>query len=115
MALKEKALKRLTEKLNAAGVVWGVYGDFVRAQRGEDVAWHGFELMTGPDQLAAADKVLTRLGMRHEEAGGIAYHFDGADVLLTVSDTFTAADLDGTITVLGVAVPVLRGTGEEKA
>ena len=116
MAIKEKALKRLAEKLNAAGVVWALGGDYLAAQKGADVAWHGFELYTTADSLPKADKVLTRLGMKtpHDTAEGFfcEYHFDGADIALTVPGEgaawqFTADRVAETITVLGVPVPCL--------
>jgi len=111
MALKEKALKRLAEKLNNAHITWALYGDYVKVLRGEEAAWHGFELTVSSADAEAADKILTRLGMRHEEAPGkIAYHFDGADILLNTAlvEGFSADAVGETATVLGVSVPLLK-------
>ena len=124
MALKEKALKRLTEKLAAAQVHWALGGDYALTLRGEETAWHSFELLTDAASAAAADKVLTKLGMRHEEdaapaAFRCAYHFDGADILLTAGPAATvegqalrlrldAAAAAEKVAVLGAQVPLLR-------
>ena len=111
MALKEKALKRLADKLNNAHITWALYGDYAKVLRGEDVAWHGFELTVSATEVEAADKILTRLGMRHEEAPTrIAYHFDGADILLNTAliDAFSAEQIGESAAVLGVSVPLLK-------
>ena len=117
MALKEKALKRLAEKLNAAGVCWALCGDFVRCRRGQAQAWHTFELVCAERDRAKADQLLTRLGMRHEEAdGSVSYHFDGADITLYSAAAFamTADTPVDTEPVLGVPVPMLTAEELEK-
>ena len=110
MALKEKALKRLAEKLNAAGVPWVLSGDYALVLRGIDAQWHGFELITDTASVEQVDRILTRLGMRHEEDAPVcrtvSYHFDGADVqLLCGPDVTLTSDMQ--VAVLGVSVPLL--------
>ncbi|MBR6030222.1 MAG: hypothetical protein IKP40_14155 [Clostridia bacterium] len=113
MALKEKALKRMAEKLNAAGVVWAAGGDWLLAQKGWLRDYHDFEVTAADDE--AADRVLTRLGMRQEgdPASGQAahYHFDGADVTLMSAQSLPGGLPESVaqerLTVLGVQVPVL--------
>lgn len=109
MALKEKALKRLAEKLNAAGIPWALTGDYAAVLRGGEAQWHGFELQVNREQAAAADKILTRLGMRHEVEGAavitVDYHFDGADIRLVCVDGPVKSDIS--VPVLGVPVPLL--------
>lgn len=101
MAVKEKALKRLAEKLNAAGVPWAVGGDWLLTQLGAGEKWHTFQLYTDYAHAAAADKVLTRLGMKSgEKDDGAAftceYHFDGADIALTAGPAVLTAP-DGSV------------------
>lgn len=110
--------------MNAAGIPWAVYGDFMLSLKGISCAWHTFEVMTDEASMAAADKILTRLGMRHETPDGSSafcceYHFDGADIRLVCGP---AGMQDGrlvhlamgrnavseTIPVLGVPVPLLN-------
>lgn len=111
MALKEKALKRLAEKMKAAGVTWVLSGEYAMQLRGIPVQWHGFELMTDAASAEAADKVLTKLGMRHEEQNpacrAISYHFDGADILLLCAPAVDVVS-DQSASVLGVSVPLLK-------
>lgn len=118
MALKEKALKRLAEKLKAAGVAWVLSGDYALQLRGVDTEWHGFELMVTMDAYEKADKVLTRLGMRHEEEGpaekAVAYHFDGADILLLAGPRDIEVQAEGEAAVLGVPVPLLKVSEQMK-
>ncbi len=119
MALKEKALRRLTEKLTAAGVPFVLGGSWLLVQAGVLTEYHDFDVMTAPENAAAADRVLSRLGMRGEagERDGdfhAAYHFDGADVDLCAGMTFDgglravigADSVSGTAQVLGAAVPL---------
>lgn len=118
MALKEKALKRLTEKLSAAGVTFVLGGGWLLARKGVLPEYHDFDVLVPPAEAPAADRTLTRLGMRSEarEEDGCfhaAYHFDGADVDLCAGMTFPgglravidSAAAAGTETVLGVKVP----------
>ena len=83
MALKEKALRRLAEKLNAAGVTWGMGASWLLCQRGILEGYHNFDVMVMESDIDRADRVLTRLGMGGREESGDAYHgtyhFDGAD------------------------------------
>ena len=108
MALKEKALKRLAEKLNQAGLVWAVGGDWARFQRGQMTQYHTFDIAA--ENPAAADAILTRLGMRHleEVSSGLlaSYHFDGADIRLS-SEALRPEAVAETVTVLGQAVPLM--------
>lgn len=128
MALKEKALRRLADKMNAAGIAWAAMGDWALCVQGIGNEWHGFDLLVAEKDAAQADKILTRMGMRHEEPDGAsvlraAYHFDGADIMMTAGLAIAAegavyhAVLDadaigGTQTVLGAQVPTLRQENE---
>lgn len=121
MALKEKALKRLTEKLTAAGVPFVLGGDWLLAQRGVLQAYHGFDVLTPPECAAAADRVLTRLGMRSEAEERVgcfraSYHFDGADVDLWAGMAFEGGlravigedSVSERVPVFGAQVPLGR-------
>lgn len=117
MALKEKALKRLAEKLDARGVAWAAGGAWARCQRGQAETYHRFDIYVAEADAAAADAALSRLGLRSpisEAPFRCAYHFDGADVTLTA---LPALATDGEATALGAAVPLLAPAleGEEKA
>ena len=83
MALKEKALRRLAEKLNAAGVAWAMGASWLLCQRGILDSYHDFDLMVKECDADRADRILTRLGMGGRQDTGDAYHgayhFDGAD------------------------------------
>ena len=83
MALKEKALRRLAEKLNAAGVAWAMGASWLLCQRGILDSYHDFDLMVKECDVDRADRILTRLGMGGRQDTGDAYHgayhFDGAD------------------------------------
>ena len=119
MALKEKALKRLTEKLNAAGIPFAIGGSWMLCQRGLLDTYHDFDVFVSMEDAERADRVLTRLGMRHAEetkVGFIAqYHFDGADVELLAGlpvgteavYSFSPEAVDGTGDAFGVPVPLL--------
>ncbi len=111
MALKEKALKRMAEKLNAANITWAVGGDWLMNLRGQKAEWHQFDVVVLESDRAAADKLLTKMGMRflHEEAPVFRcdYHFDGADIVMCSGVSFTAEDIEERVTVLGASVPVL--------
>lgn len=87
MALKEKALRRLGEKLTAANIPFAAGGEWLRCQLGQSAVYHTFDIVVSSADAARADKVLTKLGMRQEQPApdGVFrchYHFDGADVTL---------------------------------
>ena len=120
MALKEKALRRLAEKLNAAGITWGIGAGWLLCYHGVTDTYHDFDLMAAQADAAQADKVLTRLGMRSPAADAgdafhCAYHFDGADVDLMAGAViggqyhmrFDASSIAGTAEVLGAQVPLM--------
>ena len=117
MALKEKALKRLCEKLARAGIPFCLAGSWMLTQRGLDLPWHSFDVVVDPEQFPEADRVLTRLGMRSaaeqtETHAEIHYHFDGADIQLysgfPLSDTqYRLSPSPDTVTVLGQEVPLM--------
>ena len=102
MAFKEKAVKRLAEKLNAAGVHYQLGAGFLMDRLGVCEGFHDVDVFVPAEETAAADKVLTRLGMRSEptEINGCfraSYHFDGTEVDLCAGMAF-----DGGLTaVLG--------------
>ncbi len=111
MALKEKALKRMAEKLNAAGVTWAVGGDWLMTLRGVKNDWHQFDVVILESDREKADKLLTKMGMRalHQETPVFLcdYHFDGADIAVRADAAFTPADVQEQVTVLGASIPVL--------
>ncbi len=111
MALKEKALKRMAEKLNAAKITWAVGGDWLKNLRGQKADWHQFDVVILESDREKADKVLTKMGMRalHEETPVFRcdYHFDGADIAMMAGVAFSAEDIEEHVTVLGADVPVL--------
>lgn len=103
MALKEKALRRLGEKLTAANIPFAAGGEWLRCQLGQSAVYHTFDIVVSSADAARADKVLTKLGMRQEQPApdGVFcchYHFDGADVALETS---------GSAVVLGTSIPLL--------
>ena len=119
MAMKEKALRRLTEKLTAAGVRFSLGAGWLLAHEGVLPDYHDFDLMVPPADAEAADRVLSRLGMRSEagERDGCfhaSYHFDGADIDLCTGMAFEGGlraviderSVSGTAVVLGAAVPL---------
>ncbi len=124
MALKEKALKRMAEKLNAAGVHYSVGGSWLLCQKGILDVYHDFDVLVPLAEEGAADRVLRRLGMctgveMEEGRYRASFHFDGADIDLSagmlfdcglrgVVDEHTAVE---TVTVLGV--PVALGALED--
>ncbi|MBQ9306314.1 MAG: hypothetical protein IJ229_00200 [Clostridia bacterium] len=114
MALKEKALKRMCEKLEKAQVPFAVTGPWMLSVRGSSVAWHGFDVITDLAAFPDADKVLTRLGMRtpvsdEAERKEVHYHFDGADITLIAGlpVPYRLPNPPESVTVLGQAVPLL--------
>ena len=116
MAVKEKALRRLADKLNAAGVTWAAGGEWVLCQAGLLDTYHVFDIYVAEADIAAADRALTRLGMRSEvpseDAFRAEYHFDGADIHVRAGIpgfAFDAGCVSGDTTVLGASVHLLSG------
>lgn len=119
MALKEKALRRLADKLNAAGVCWAAAGDWMLTQIGAGDVYHQFDIIVAEKDLAAADKVMSRLGMKSEhpdeETFHCDYHFDGADISMRTpwkvngcTMQFDAVSIAQDVNVLGAAVHLLH-------
>lgn len=119
MAMKEKALRRLADKLNAAGIPWAIGGSWLLVQKGISDTYHDFDIFVSTADAARADKVLSKLGMRSEvsEEDGFraAYHFDGADIELNawqhvsgVPVHFDAACVAEDTAVLGAAVHLMH-------
>lgn len=119
MALKEKALRRLADKLNAAGVVWAAGGEWLLCFRGVTDTFHQFDILVAEADAETADRVLSRMGMKSplETADDFRcdYHFDGADIAVTAGMViggeriaFDASCIEETVTVLGASVPVMR-------
>ena len=85
MAFKEKALKRMAEKLNRAGIPYNVGAGWLLCQRGVTDNFHDYDVLVPFEMAEEADRVLSKLGMRGEVRNGEAsfrasYHFDGADI-----------------------------------
>ena len=85
MAFKDKALKRLAEKLNRAGIPYSVGAGWLLCVRGVTDSFHDFDVLVPYESAGDADRVLSRLGMRGEVHEGektfrASYHFDGADI-----------------------------------
>jgi len=119
MALKEKALRRLADKLNAAGVVWAAGGQWLLSFRGVTDTFHQFDILVAEADTEKADKVLSKMGMKSPmetaDAFRCDYHFDGADIAVTAGMVaggeqiaFDASSIEETVTVLGASVPVMR-------
>ncbi len=121
MALKEKALKRMAEKLNAAGVPYALGAGWLLCQKGILPVYHDFDVTLSPADAQAADRILSRLGMRSEarEEDGCfhaSYHFDGADVDLCAGMVFPCGlkavfgpdSVSGSVSVFGAPVPMGR-------
>ena len=119
MALKEKALRRLADKLNAAGVVWAAGGQWLLAFRGVVDTFHQFDILVAEADAPKADSVLSKMGMRSPletaDAFRCDYHFDGADIAVTAgmvaggqAIAFDQSCIEETVTVLGASVPVMR-------
>ena len=85
MAFKDKALKRLAERLNKAGIPYNVGAGWLLCVRGVTDSFHDFDVLVPFEMAEEADRVLSKLGMRGEVRNGEAsfrasYHFDGADI-----------------------------------
>ncbi len=110
MALKEKALRRLAERLNAAGIAWATGGEWLMCQRGIWESYHQFDIVVAEADAARADQILSKLGMRtpHPDSADVFrcdYHFDGADIALAAG--LSAEDVAGSAAVLGAEVPLM--------
>lgn len=57
MALKEKALRRLGEKLTAANIPFAAGGEWLRCQLGQSAVYHTFDIVVSSADAARADKV----------------------------------------------------------
>ena len=85
MAFKEKALKRMAEKLNRAGIPYNVGAGWLLCRRGVTDSFHDFDVLVPFSSAEEADRVLSKLGMRSDvsqsgETFRASYHFDGADI-----------------------------------
>ncbi len=112
MALKEKALRRLGEKLALSAIPFAAGGEWLLCQRGLSNVYHSFDIVVAEEDADRADRVLTKLGMRQMQKSpeGIFcchYHFDGADITL-LAVCGEAVVTDGEATVLGVTIPLLQ-------
>ena len=119
MALKERALRRLADKLNAAGVCWGVGAGWLLAHHGVLDGYHDLDILVAEADTERADRILSRLGMRAPaEADGFrcGYHFDGADVDVSAGMVlggryharFDGASIAGEAEVLGARVALMH-------
>lgn len=123
MAMKEKALRRLADKLNAAGVTWAIGAGYLLAYHGIGQGYHDFDIIVDEKDAEAADRVLSRLGMRSPQelkgdAFHCAYHFDGADIDVMAGMVihhedgqwhirFDGDSVDKTVSVLGAQVHLM--------
>lgn len=119
MAVKEKALRRLAEKLHTTDVTWAVGAGYLLQCKGVADGYHGFDMLIAQEDVEKADKVLSRLGMRSEDAASdtfhCTYHFDGADVDVRAPFVvegkyhlrFNKASVAEQVKVLGVQVPLM--------
>ena len=111
MALKEKALRRLGEKLTAANIPFAAGGEWLHCQLGQSAVYHTFDIVVSSADAARADKVLTKLGMRQEQPApdGVFrchYHvYKRQDVTLLAADV--ALETSGSAVVLGTSIPLL--------
>ena len=62
MALKEKALRRLGEKLTAANIPFAAGGEWLHCQLGQSAVYHTFDIVVSAADAARADKA--RAGRR---------------------------------------------------
>ncbi len=117
MAFKDKALKRMAERLNRARIPYTVGAGWLLYVRGVTDTFHDFDVLVPFDRADEADRVLSGLGMRGEVSRTdrtfrASYHFDGADIDLCAGMDLGGglhAVIDGTSasgeeTVLGVPV-----------
>jgi len=121
MALKEKALRRLAEKLNAANICWGIGASWLLVHWGVTESYHDFDIVVADADVEKADRVLSKLGMKtleERENGEFhgEYHFDGADIDMrspyilngTYHMQFDASSIAGEAAVLGAAVRLMH-------
>lgn len=121
MAVKEKALRRMAEKLNAAGICWGIGASWLLFHRGVTEGYHDFDIVVADADIEKADQILSKLGMKtlgewveHEFHG--EYHFDGADIDMRSPYTlggayhmrFDASSMAEKATILGATVPLMH-------
>lgn len=119
MAVKEKALRRLADKLNAAGVTWAIGASWLLTHEGVVDTYHDFDIVVAQPDVEKADKVLSKLGMKTADADSADfhcdYHFDGADIDMrspyviggTYHMVFDASSIAGDATVLGATVHLM--------
>lgn len=120
MAVKEKALRRMAEKLNAANITWAIGASWLLVHWGVTGSYHDFDIVVAEADVEKADRVLSKLGMKtleERENGEFhgEYHFDGADIDMrspyTLENTyhmqFDASSIAGETTVLGAAVRLM--------
>ncbi len=87
MALKEKALRRLSDKFHARSIPFALGGEYMMHQRGLLTEWHQFDVYVSRAFWDQASALLSRLGMKsseHTEESWCegCFHFDGADITL---------------------------------
>ena len=117
MALKEKAARRLCEKMQKAAIPFVFTGPWMLHLRGADVSWHGFHVVVSRADYEKTDAVLTRLGMRSPvredpESCETHYHFDGADICLYAGfpspcPAYAVPESPACVIVLGTSVPLM--------
>ncbi len=121
MAVKEKALRRMAEKLNAANICWGIGASWLLFHWGITDSYHDFDIVVADADVEKADRVLSKLGMKtlgewdNQEFHG-EYHFDGADIDMrspyilngTYHMQFNTTSIAGEATVLGATVPLMH-------
>ena len=84
LALKEKALRRLDEKLRKKGIPYAIGGDWLLFTEGLTDSYHTFDVYVPAEHGQAASAVFERLGMcasrqENQDTLEAEYHFDGAD------------------------------------
>ncbi len=107
MALKEKALMRLCEKMQKAAVPFCLTGPWRLSLLDPAAEWHGFDVLTDTAHFPDADRVLTKLGMRQAVSDcEVHFHFDGADIQLYGMKDYAPSEQYACVSVLGQSVPV---------
>ncbi|MBQ9324644.1 MAG: hypothetical protein IJ246_02620 [Clostridia bacterium] len=87
MAFKEKALRRLDEKMSKKGIPYALGGDFLLQALSLAEESHLLSLTVPFEKRGDADAVMRRLGMGHVDCDTPecflgTYHFDGAEFQL---------------------------------